>query len=123
VIQSITEEANLQLSEHEITAAKAAATIMAMNNIYYRFTHTISDQTYQAMPAKLRMNIMTNPEIDKIIFELSSLAVSAINGCSKCMNAHVAQLEKSGINKEAIQSTVRIASVIHAAATVREIMS
>lgn len=121
VISSIANEANQQLSSDEIVAAKAAATIMAMNNIYYRFTHTMTDATYSTMPAKLRMNVMTNPDMNKIIFELSSLAVSAINGCGKCMNAHVMQLEKAGLSKQAIQSTVRIASVINAAATVREI--
>jgi alkyl hydroperoxide reductase subunit D len=122
VIQSITHEAAQQLSADEIKAAKAAATIMAMNNVYYRFTHTMTDQAYNTMPAKLRMNVMASPEMDKITFELSSLAVSAINGCGKCMNAHAAQLEQAGISKQAIQSTVRIASVINAAATVREIM-
>ncbi len=123
IIKSITHEAAQQLSNDEIIAAKAAATIMAMNNIYYRFTHTMTDQAYSTMPPKLRMNVMANPEMDKVMFELSSLAVSAINGCGKCMNAHATQLEKAGISKQAIQSTVRIASVINAAATVREIIN
>jgi alkyl hydroperoxide reductase subunit D len=73
------------------------------------------------MPAKLRMNVLANPSVDKIIFELCSLAVSAINGCGKCMNAHSTQLESAGLSKLSIQSTVRIASVMHAVAIAREI--
>jgi|SRR5579885_1601792 alkyl hydroperoxide reductase subunit D len=121
MITAMTHHASTSLSPEEINGTKAAATIMAMNNIYYRFTHSMTDQSYSSMPARLRMNVMTNPGVDKIIFELGSLAVSAINGCSMCMNAHASQLEKAGISKQAIQSAIRIASVIHAAAVGREI--
>ena len=120
LVAATSHHANDYLSSDEINAIKAAATIMAMNNIYYRFIHLMEDEAYNTMPAKLRMNVMANPGIDKITFELSSLAVSAINGCGKCMNAHAAQLEKAGITKQAIQSTVRIASVMNAAALGRE---
>jgi len=121
VIAALTQFASSELSTDEINAVKAAATIMAMNNIYYRFTHSMSDESYASMPASLRMTVMANPALDKISFELSSVAVSAINGCAKCMNAHAAQLEKHGVSKQAIQSAVRIASVINAAAIAREI--
>ncbi|VVC76629.1 Alkyl hydroperoxide reductase AhpD [Aquicella siphonis] len=121
VIAAATAHGSAGLTAEDIYAAKAAATIMAMNNVYYRFTHTMSDPDYAAMPAKLRMNVMATPGMDKILFELNSLAVSAINGCGKCMNAHAEQLEKSGTSKQAIQSAIRIASVIHAAALAREI--
>lgn len=123
VISSATEEAQAVLTSDDIQAAKAATVIMAMNNIYYRFTHTMTDHAYASMPANLRMNVMANPGTDKISFELSSLAVSAINGCGKCMNAHVAQLEKAGVSKLGLQSTIRIASVIQATAIAREIVS
>ena len=121
VISATTDQASALLTDEEIQGIKAATTIMAMNNIYYRFTHSMDDTVYQVMPAKLRMNVMANPSVDKIIFELCSLAVSAINGCSKCMNAHSHQLEKNGLSKLSIQSTVRIASVVHAVAIAREI--
>jgi lipoyl-dependent peroxiredoxin subunit D len=121
VITAVTHQAAASLSDDEINAMKAAATIMAMNNIYYRFTHSMSDSSYGTMPARLRMNVMANPGVDKILFELGSLAVSAINGCGMCMNSHAVQLEKAGASKQMIQSTVRIASVIHAAAVGREI--
>src|SRR5438067_1030995 len=66
VIESILTETNTILSETDIKAAKAAACIMAMNNIYYRFIHLTSDKSFSTMPAKLRMNIIGNPGIDKV---------------------------------------------------------
>jgi lipoyl-dependent peroxiredoxin subunit D len=116
VIDSIYAEVNEQLSDNEINAAKSAATIMAMNNVYYRFVHLVSDKSYATMPAKLRMNVIGNPGIDKLDFELSCLAVSAINGCGMCLDAHASELTKAGATKVAIQSAVRIASVLNAAA-------
>lgn len=121
IISAAYEQAKEVLTENEIQASKAAAVIMAMNNVYYRFTHSVSDQDYASMPANLRMNVMMNPGGDKISFELGSLAVSALNGCGKCMSAHAMQLEKAGVNKQGIQSAVRIASVLNAAALAREI--
>ncbi len=121
VIEAILTDASDHLSPVEINAAKSAATIMAMNNVYYRFVHLVSDKTYESMPAKLRMNVIGNPGIEKSDFELICLAVSAINGCGMCMDAHVAQLKKANVSKESIQSAVRIAAVINAAAIGNEI--
>ena len=104
------------LSPAEIDAAKAAATVMAMNNIYYRFTHLVHDEELRKLPVKLRMNIIGSPGIPKVDFELYSLAVSAINGCGMCMEAHVHEVVKGGISKLGIQSAIRIAAVINATA-------
>ncbi len=98
------------------TAAGSAATLMAMNNVYYRFVHLVHDEEIGRLPAKLRMGAMANPGVDKIDFELASLAVSAINGCGMCMESHTAVLLKHGVSRVAIQSAVRIAAVISAAA-------
>ena len=116
VISAIGEEAGTVLGAEDITAAKAAAAIMGMNNVYYRFIHLVSDKEYSSMPANLRMNIIGNPGIEKVDFELMSLAVSAINGCGMCMDAHVAEVTKAGISRQGVQSCVRIASVLAAAA-------
>lgn len=116
VISSIEEEASSMVGEKEINAAKAAATIMAMNNIYYRFIHMISDKTFSTMPAKLRMNVIGNPGIDKVDFELMSLAVSAINGCGMCVDSHTNALTNAGVAKVGVQSAVRIAAVVNAVA-------
>lgn len=114
IIDALLIETKNDLTTNDIESAKGAAIIMAMNNIYYRFTHLVSDKSYSTMPAKLRMNIIGNPGIDKMDFELTCLAVSAINGCGMCMDAHEKVLIKAGISKEAIQSAVRIASVLNA---------
>lgn len=108
------------LSESEIGAAHAAAAIMAMNNIYYRFTHLVGDPQYQSLRAGLRMNVLGNPGCDKIDFELASIAVSAINGCGMCMESHENTLRKHEVSAQAIQSAVRIAAVLHAVAVTAE---
>jgi alkyl hydroperoxide reductase subunit D len=93
---------------------------MGMNNIYYRFLHLVEDSEYAQMPARLRMNVIGNPGIDKQDFELISLAVSAIGGCGTCVASHERQLRQHGMGREAVQSAVRIASTIHAVARVLE---
>lgn len=123
LITALLSEVQTTLSEAEINAAKSAATIMAMNNIYYRFIHLVNDKDFLTMPANLRMSVVGNPGIDKINFELNCLAVSAINGCGMCIEAHTQHLIKNGVSKLAIQSSVRIASVLNAAALAFEIAS
>jgi lipoyl-dependent peroxiredoxin subunit D len=108
------------LDEAYLTASRSAAAIMGMNNIYYRFLHLVEDPEYAQMPARLRMNVIGNPGIDKLDFELLSLAVSAVNGCGMCIVAHEKQLRKHEVSREAIQSAVRIAATIHAVAGVLE---
>jgi alkyl hydroperoxide reductase subunit D len=108
------------LSEAEANGARAAAAIMAMNNIYYRFTHLVGNEEYATMRAGLRMNVMANPGCDKLDFELASLAVSAVNGCGMCMESHEKTLQKHAVAAQAIQSAVRIAAVLHAVAVTAE---
>ena len=118
--QGIESWAKPHLDDAHINAARAAAAIMGMNNIYYRFLHMVEDGEYQKLPARLRMNVIGNPGIDKLDFELLSLAVSAVNGCGMCVTAHEHKLREAGIGREQIQSAVRIAAVIHAVAGVVE---
>jgi len=109
-----------RLDETSIAGARAAAAIMGMNNVYYRFLHLVEDEEYGSMPARLRMNIIGNPGIDRLDFELLSLAVSAVNGCGLCITAHERKLREAGVSRETVQSAVRVAAVIHAAAGVHE---
>lgn len=118
VIAAVAVDAAAHLSPEAQNAARAAAAVMAMNNIYYRFVHLSSNTGYRTMPAKLRMNIIANPGVDKSDFELWSLAVSAVNGCGMCIDSHEQHLVKSGMSAEAIQTAVRIGAVVHAAACV-----
>ena len=108
------------LAPEALDAAKAAAAIMAMNNIYYRFTHLASSPDYKTMPAKLRMNVIGKPGVDKGDFELWCLAVSAINGCGVCIDSHEKVLREAGFTAEQIQAAVRIAAVVHAVAATLE---
>jgi alkyl hydroperoxide reductase subunit D len=104
------------LSPEEIHAARAAATVMAMNNVYYRFVHLAHDAELAQMPAGLRMNVIGSPGIDKITFELYSLAVSAVNGCGLCIESHTAAVLHGGISKAGVQQCVKAAAVLCAAA-------
>jgi len=118
--RSIEAQSRAHLADVEVQGAKAAAAIMGMNNIYYRFLHLVEDDEYQSMPARLRMNVIANHGIDKLDFELISLAVSAVNGCGLCVTSHEKKLRQHDVSREAIQSAVRIAATIHAVAGVLE---
>lgn len=118
VIRETADEAARHLSVEAMNAAKAAASIMAMNNVYYKFVGMSANPEYKTMPAKLRMNVIGNPGVDKGDFELWSLAVSAMNGCKYCVDAHEAQLKAHNIDSGMVQTAVRIASVMAAAGAV-----
>jgi len=108
------------LDAAHVSAANAAAAVMAMNNVYYRFLHLVEDEEYGKLPARLRMSVIGNPGIPKADFELLSLAVSAINGCGTCVASHERQLRQHGLTREAVQSAVRIAATVHAVARTLE---
>lgn len=117
VIRAVNAQFAPMLSAEALAAAQAAASIMAMNNVYYRFTHLVGGD-YARMPAKLRMNVIGKPGVAKENFELWCLAVSAVNGCGMCMESHEKVVRAAGLTQEQVQAAVRIAAVIHAAATV-----
>ena len=118
VIAAVVGEFATKLTDEAQTAARSAAAIMAMNNVYYRATHLMSGNDYETLPAKLRMNVIGNPGVDKADFELWSLAVSAINGCGMCMDSHEKVVRKAGLTLEQVQTALRIAAVVNAAAAV-----
>jgi alkyl hydroperoxide reductase subunit D len=120
LIETIESHAADALDADYHKAAKSAAAIMGMNNIYYRFLHLASNDEYAKMPARLRMTVVGSPGIDKADFELFSLAVSAVNGCGMCIDSHEKILIKAGVSTQAIQDAVRIASVMHAVGVVLE---
>ena len=106
------------LSNEATTAARAAAAIMGMNNVYYRTLHLLSNHEYRTLPARLRMNVIGNPGVEKADFELWSFAVSAINGCGMCLDSHEHELKKQGVPPAQIQAALRIASVVNAVSRV-----
>ena len=116
LIETMREYASKFLNETEIEGVKTAASLMAMTNVYFRFVHIVSDPGFQALPAKLRMNKMTNSGLEQVDFELCSLAVSAINNCQLCIDSHVSGLKKQDVSILGIQTVVRVAAVVNAAA-------
>jgi alkyl hydroperoxide reductase subunit D len=120
VVEAVVAEFGPKLEPATLNAVKAAAAIMGMNNVYYRFLHLTDSQDYAKLPAKLRMNVIANPGTSRQDFELWSLAVSAVNACGKCVSAHEKVLREAGTTPEQIQAAVRIASVVHAVAVTLE---
>ena len=118
VIKAVDAEIADKLSPEAATGAKAAAAVMGMNNVYYRATHLMEAKDYATLPAKLRMNVIGNPGVDKVDFELWSLAVSAVNGCGMCLDSHEKVVRKAGLSADQIQTALRIAAVVHAAAAI-----
>jgi lipoyl-dependent peroxiredoxin subunit D len=99
-------------SEEEIPEVISCASLMAANNVFYRFRHFVQDEEYNNLPARFRMNIMMNPVIGKEFFELISLAISAVNGCEMCVRSHEQSLRQLGTSPERIFDAIRLASVM-----------
>jgi len=118
LVEAAEAECAPKLSAEAANAARAAAAVMAMNNVYYRFTHLASNKEYGMLPAKLRMNVIGSPGIDKADFELFCLAVSAQNGCGMCIDSHEKVLKGHGVPADVIQAAARIGAAMTAAATV-----
>lgn len=116
LIEAIREEGRIYITPELQEAAKIAATLMAMNNVYYRSIHLAENKEISLMPANLRMNGMMNPGVPRVDFELFALAVSALNGCGMCIHSHIKQLEEQEISKIAIQTTLRMAAILNAVA-------
>lgn len=99
-----------------IADAKAAAVIMAMNNIYYRFRHMSGKPEYAQKAPRLRMNRLGQPASTKLNFELFALAVSAIHGCEMCVQSHDKVVLHGGMTEDHVNDAIRIAAVFHAVA-------
>jgi lipoyl-dependent peroxiredoxin subunit D len=117
---AILAEARAKAGDAVVEDAIAAASLMAMNNVYYRFRHLIGKQSYSDKPARLRMTRIATPATNKLDFELVCLAVSAINGCETCMKAHERVVLDGGLDEDKVHDAVRIAAVVAAAAVALE---
>ena len=116
VLRELEPEARANLKPEAYDAAKGAAAVMGMNNVYYRFVHFMGDSDYGKMPARLRMQVIGNPGVDHLDFELWCLAASAITGCEACVKAHEQTVRAKGGTVEHVQDAVRIAAVVHGVA-------
>lgn len=118
---SIAEAEAAGLSSQVLDAVKAAAAIMGMNNIYYRFHHLTSNEKYATLPARLRMNGLRGHGVDAIDFELWCLVVSAVNACEKCVDSHERVLREKGATEELVNAAIRVTAVIHAIGVVLDL--
>ncbi len=121
LVQAVLADAQSQVHNSIIEDAKAAAALMGMNNVYYRFRHMVGKESYASKPARLRMNWMGKPLGSKVDFELFCLAVSAINGCEMCIRSHEQVVTNGGLTEDQVHDAVRIAAVVQAAAISLEI--
>jgi lipoyl-dependent peroxiredoxin subunit D len=114
-------DARVEVSADVIDDALAAAALMAMNNVYYRFRHMVGKESYSQMPARLRMQRIAKPLTAKADFELFCLAVSAINGCEMCIRSHEAVVLQGGLSEAQVHDAIRIAATINATAVAIEL--
>jgi lipoyl-dependent peroxiredoxin subunit D len=114
-------DAKAEVGADVIDDALAAAALMAMNNVYYRFRHLIGKPSYSQMPARLRMQRIARPATNKADFELFCLAVSAINACEMCIRSHEDVVLEGGVSEDHVHDAVRIAATINAAALALEL--
>jgi alkyl hydroperoxide reductase subunit D len=117
---AIVSDASAAVGEAVVEDGLAAAALMGMNNVYYRFRHMIGKPSYGDKPARLRMNRLVKPATNKLDFELFSLAVSAINGCETCVRAHEKVVVDGGLSEDHVHDAVRLAATIQAAAIALE---
>ncbi len=112
---AIAEDAKAHAPAEVLDDARAAAALMGMNNVYYRFRH-FAGAEYESIPARLRMNRIARPASSKLDFELMCLAVSAINGCEVCVKSHEKNVREHGLSPEQVNDAVRIAATMHGVA-------
>jgi alkyl hydroperoxide reductase subunit D len=117
---AVLQDALLKAGPDVVEDARAAAVLMAMNNVYYRFRHMVGKPAYAQKPARLRMQRIAQPLASKVDFELLCLAVSAVNGCEACVRSHEQVVVEGGLDEEHVHDAIRIASVVHATAVALE---
>jgi alkyl hydroperoxide reductase subunit D len=118
--QAVLEDALATVAPEVVEDARAAAALMAMNNVYYRFRHMIGKPEYAEKPARLRMQRLAQVATNKADFELFCLAVSAVNGCEMCLRSHEEVVLGAGLSTDQVHDAVRIAATLHGVAVALE---
>jgi alkyl hydroperoxide reductase subunit D len=105
--------------QKEAAAAVTAASLMAMNNVWYPYVEMAEDASLAGLPAQLRMNaIAMHGSTTKARFEAYSLAASIVGKCHFCVRAHYETLKKEGYTVEQLRDIGRISAVITAVSRV-----
>jgi lipoyl-dependent peroxiredoxin subunit D len=118
--QAVLEDALLTVAPAVVEDAKAAAALMAMDNVYYRFRHMVGKEEYSEKPARLRMQRLGQVATNKADFELFCLAVSAVNGCERCLRSHEEVVVQAGLTTDQVHDAARIAATLHGVAVALE---
>jgi alkyl hydroperoxide reductase subunit D len=119
LIDSFTKLAETEFATtEEINEVYACVSLMNVNNVFYRFRHFTNKEYYQQTPAGIKMSIMMNPALGKEFFELLSLAISAINGCEMCVNAHEASVMQHGATEARIYDAIRLTAIVKGFSTI-----
>ena len=105
-------------TDEEIAEVGSCTSLVNANNVYYRFTETLSNEYYDSAPSGIRTNILSNTILGKEFSELLSLVISALNGCQMCLRNHERVLTGHGTNKQRILDAVRVGSVIRSLAVI-----
>jgi len=116
LLAAIRAEAEAKAGPAVVDDAIAAAALMAMNNVFYRFRHVVGKPGYGDKPARLRMNRIAKPSSNRTDFELFCLVVSAINGCETCVRSHEHVVVEGGLSEDQVLEAVRIGAVVQATA-------
>lgn len=112
---AVMESGELDNFPAEIEAAKTAASLMAMNNVWYPYVEMTGDPDLKGLPAGLRMNAYaTHGGVSKKKFELYALVASIIGKCHFCVKNHYDVLKKEGMTVQELHHAGKIAAVINA---------
>lgn len=105
-------------TEQEIAEIIACASLMNINNVFYRFRHFMHKEFYDNQPAGIKMSIMVNPVLGKEFFELTSLVLSSINGCERCVTSHEKSVLQHGSSESRVFEAVKLGAVIKGLITI-----
>jgi len=120
--RALLHDAGDKLDDKARSDAKAAHVLMGMNNVFYRSRHMLGKESYEKLPARLRMQRIGQPASSKLDFELFCVAVSAVNGCEVCLRAHEKVVTEGGLSEAQVLDAIRIASVVHGVAAALDLL-
>ncbi|MFT6849554.1 MAG: alkyl hydroperoxide reductase subunit D [Sphingobacteriales bacterium] len=100
-------------TEEEIAETLTCTSLMATNNVLFRFKHAVDNETYKSIPAGIRMSIKLNPLLGTEFYEILSLVISSINGCTACINEHESHAIKAGATEQKISDAIRLGAIVH----------
>ncbi len=95
----------------EITEVYSCTSLLAMNNVFYKFRHMVDKEFYSKSPAGIKMSVVGKPVLGKEFFELLSLVVSALNGCEQCIKSHENSILKHGCSEARVYEAIKSASI------------